>query len=970
MGTSRRKKYPRLFIVVLMSLFVFSTCLYAGSTGKIGGFITDKNNGEGLVGPNIEIVGLGLGATTDLDGAYIILNVPPGTYTLRVSMIGYKILDIEEVRVSIDRIIKIDAQLEETIMEGEVVIVVAEREAVEFDRTNSTAYVGKEQIEAMPVQGLGDVIQLQAGVVKDAGGGLHIRGGRTREVSYMIDGIPVSNAFSQSGGSNVSIENNFISELQVITGTFNAEYGQAQSGVVNVVTKIPEQKLTGNITVLTGGYYAPGSPMYIGLDSYDPLTDKEVQFSFSMPLPFPEKLGKLGILINGRIEDNGGYLNGERRFNPEDGWELAVYKEWYRATYDPRDPMVIPIPDSLHTGDGKSVNMNRNKRYNINTKLVYKPTNTITTSYNMFYSNGNSKSFSSSWRFIPDGTPQSFSDNMTHMLILTHTPAENVFYNLRYSYQSNDWKSYMYESPSDPRYQTTAVNEWDPGAVTGFDMGGISSWGRNYFDQKIHFTNGDLTWQINKLIEIKGGFSYKEYNLHYKNAPMREIEGYETLQFPFTRNEIRGLEIPWNVFRDATRGYEYGDIRLRPTSADNTLDDMFYTEYEREPKEGSAYLQTRLNMGEIIFNAGLRLDYFWPEDVYAPSYDNVNPGAVGDPQYYVPAEEKYKLSPRFGLSFPISATGAIRLSYGHFFQMPSYEKMYQNPVLPQYNHFSILETRIGNPNLRPEKTIQYEIGLQQELIKGTSMELTVFYKDMRDLLGIEILTLSNATSFYRYVNKEYGNSAGITLALNHRTADGKLVSNIDYTYMQTKGTSSSAEALRDVAILSGPGMGAYTMAVRKINYLDWDQRHSLNATVSYLPTPTWLISLLGQYGSGLPYSPSTLNPSIVVPGHWWDNADRKPERWRVDLKVAKRFELMGMDLNAYVSVFNLFNHLDENSVHSITGHAGPNADHPEQDRLRTSRIKQNGVFTLDEANYNPSWYSRPRFIQFGLDVGF
>ena len=111
----------------------------------------------------------------------------------------------------------------------------------------------------------------------------------------MIDGIPVTNSFSQGGGSNVSVETNFVKELQVITCTFNAEYGAAQSGIINVVTKIPEQKFNGSVEALTGGYYAGNKPMYIGLDKFDPLTDKELKFSISGPIPFPKKLGKLGF---------------------------------------------------------------------------------------------------------------------------------------------------------------------------------------------------------------------------------------------------------------------------------------------------------------------------------------------------------------------------------------------------------------------------------------------------------------------------------------------------------------------------------------------------------------------------------------------------------------------------------------------------------------------------------------------------
>ncbi|TFG98339.1 MAG: PEGA domain-containing protein, partial [Calditrichales bacterium] len=224
-----------IFILVYSVLTLLTvTALFAGSTGKIAGVITDKSSGEGLPGPNVEVVGTGMGAAADVNGMYVVLNIAPGTYTVRVSMLGYSTVEITDVHVYSDRTVKVDAELQEAILEGEVITVEATREAVEFDRTNTASYVSKDEIEAMPVKTLADVIQLQAGVVKDAGGNLHFRGGRSREVAYLIDGIPVTNTFSQSGGSNVQIENNFVQELQVITGTFNAEYGAAQSGIINV----------------------------------------------------------------------------------------------------------------------------------------------------------------------------------------------------------------------------------------------------------------------------------------------------------------------------------------------------------------------------------------------------------------------------------------------------------------------------------------------------------------------------------------------------------------------------------------------------------------------------------------------------------------------------------------------------------------------------------------------------------------
>ena len=964
-----RKISPVILLPLLFILLCIGQTALAGVTGKIAGLVKDKDTGEALPGANVIIEGTNRGAAADADGNYIMINVPPGTYNLKFQMIGYQPVLVKDVQVFTDRIRRVDCELSMTVLEGKEVVIVAGREVIEFDRTNSAAYVSQEEIESLPVSNFSEVVQLQSGVVTDAGGGMHFRGGRSREVAYMIDGISVTNSFSQGGGSNVTIENNFIKELQVITGTFNAEYGSAQSGIINVVTKVPENRFNASFDAMTGGFYSPDKPQYIGLDSFEPFNTQEYKFSVSGPLPFPKSLGKLGFYVNGRIVNDDGWLHGERRYMPEDGWEIEVYREWYQATYDPPDPLVIPLPDSMHTGDGEIVPINWSKKYSINTKLVYQPKPNLTLSYNLFTSDTESKTYSHSWRFCPDALPYRYSDNQTHMFVFTHSPTEHLYYNLRYSFQKNNYKAYTYKDVTDERYQTTAVNAWDPGAITGYDYGGIYSWDREFNDRNLHLVNGDVTWQINKIIEVKTGFEYKTHNLYYKNAPMKPIMGYEEVRYPYNRSEIRGLELPWEFFRNATLDYNYGHIKLRESSPDSTADHLFYIDYTRKPKEAAAYTQTKLSLGEIILNAGLRFDYFEPNDRWAPDYSIVFPEMVGDNRYYEPAKNKWQLSPRLGLSFPISERGAMRVSFGHFFQAPSFEKMYQNPVLENYNQFSIYGSKIGNPNLKPEKTIQYELGLQQELVDGLSMELTVFYKDFRDLLGIEILTLSNATTFYRYINKEYGNSSGITIAFNQSTMDGALSSSIDYTYMTAKGTSSSAEAQRDVAILSGSSRGAYSLATRYIKFLDWDQTHSLNASVSVRPQKDWYLSLIGQLGSGLPYSPSTLLP-IEIPSGWWDNADRKPIRWNVDFKLYKSFQLAGLDFGAYFNVYNILNHLDENYVHSLTGQAGPDAYYPEIARKRYYRLQQIGEFTRDEADYNPTHYSRPRLIQIGLSINY
>ena len=203
------------FIVGLM-LIHSSNDLYAGTTGKIKGYVFDAQSGDALPGVNVKILETTLGAATDSDGFYIILNVPPGRHILNASYIGFAALSIS-VEVSVDLTTSQDFSLSQKAIEGSEVIVVAQRSIIEMDRTNSSSFMSAEQISELPVQSLTDLVQLQAGVVIDRSGGIHIRGGRTNEVAYLVDGVPISNQFSSVVGSLIGLESGNIQQLQLIS---------------------------------------------------------------------------------------------------------------------------------------------------------------------------------------------------------------------------------------------------------------------------------------------------------------------------------------------------------------------------------------------------------------------------------------------------------------------------------------------------------------------------------------------------------------------------------------------------------------------------------------------------------------------------------------------------------------------------------------------------------------------------------
>ncbi|RKY55776.1 MAG: TonB-dependent receptor, partial [Candidatus Neomarinimicrobiota bacterium] len=241
----------RFLIAVMILSFVFRTA-YPGTTGKISGRIIDADTNEPIIGANIYLENTDFGAVSDADGNYFIINVSPGTYNLVCSFIGYEKITYTGITVNVDRTTSVDFNIRPETIQGKEVVVVGERKIIEMDRTSTAAYVSSEKIETMPVQEVDDLIQLQTGVVKDASGEFHIRGGRAGEIAYLIDGVPVTDQYN--GGSSVGLENNWVQELQVISGTFNAEYGQAQSGIVNIITKEGAKKFSGRFSVSLGDY--------------------------------------------------------------------------------------------------------------------------------------------------------------------------------------------------------------------------------------------------------------------------------------------------------------------------------------------------------------------------------------------------------------------------------------------------------------------------------------------------------------------------------------------------------------------------------------------------------------------------------------------------------------------------------------------------------------------------------------------
>ncbi|MEN8191294.1 MAG: TonB-dependent receptor [Bacteroidota bacterium] len=901
----------RKVTVLFFTIIILTANLFAGVTGKITGTIKDADTDEPLIGANVILEGTTFGSSTDLDGSFFILNIPPGKYNLIVSYIGFQKQTITEIEVFSDRTTKQDIFLRSVSISTDEVVISGKRPPIEMDRTNTAAYISSEQINNLPVQEVVEVLQLQAGVVKGSDGKIHIRGGRSGEVTYLIDGVSVTDQFR--GGSSVGMENNWVQEMQVISGTFNAEYGQAQSGVVNIVTKEGKSKFGGSASIAAGDYVTKHDEIFMNNNN---LKLNEIDASLNLQGPIP-LIPRTSFYTSVRYHDREGWLYGQRKTRIEDTVPIQAYiLEAEKNQSDVERIVGIEVPDSLQTGDGEFVPLNPLQKISFYGKLSTKLLNNLTLRYSLFYNTSEYKSYSDYRRYAPDGVKTSYNDNFNHILSFNHVLSTSTFYILNFTYYNQRIQSYLFENMLDPKYQGT------PHSDQGFAFGGTNN-SRSDITNSALTLKFDLTSQVNKFNQVKLGGVARKHTLDYLTA---------------------------TTIAD---GPVYEDPVLRIPAANTSR----YNVYVNEPLEAAFYVQDKLELDELIVNAGVRFDY-WDPNTKVP----VNPRATTDPNNGVrldtgfeDAETQFDISPRFGLAYPISTDGVVHVSYGHFYQLPKFSAIYAN------SEFEVdlggLNTIMGNADLKPEQTVNYELGLQQTLGSALSFDLTMFYKDIKNLLSQEIINTEDKKVYAHYINRDYGNVKGITFALKTVNMEYFFAS-LDYTYQVAKGNASDPNSVFTNFQSNPP-----KESEKQVIPLNWDQTHTLNTSFYVGDYTNWSLGLIARFASGQPYTPT--NPSSALTEQF-QNSELKPSIFNIDLNFYKNFNFSSYNFQLFVKVFNLLDALNSRYVYSSTG----GSDAPYRSYITQEQVSNNPNFSLSEIDNRPDYYLEPRRILLGVKFEF
>ena len=756
----------------------------------------------------------------------------------------------------------------------------------------------------------------------------------------------------------MDVSTNAIEELSLITGSFNAEYGQAMSGVVNIVTKEGGSNFSGNFSTQFGDVVTdPANSKYFlsEIEKIDPLSIFESEAQLSGPII----KDRLSFNISARYLDDGGYLYGERLHSTTD-------KE-----------------DSIRTGDGARVSLNSLNKYNLQGKLKFNLTNTMNLYFTTIYEHKKYQSYNHTRSKVPDGIPWKYNNAVQFIGKMTHQFSPNAFYSLVLGYLDKSYERYLDKNPFSTKYV------WN-GYSTGqyFYPGGTDNF-RQFRDQNQLTLKFDLTSQLFRKHEVKTGFEFKKLKLanhsYYVSADRRDEpysdtngNGVYDAGEPFSDLDRNGT---WDAAKDDNGNNIPGDI-IELTGWTND-------KWERNPTEISFYIQDKIELEDMVLNLGLRLDYFDPDgrvlsdpadpDITNPikneniwkdygtdgipntnDADGTENNGLKDPgeslvtlaeresYWYKKVDPTIQLSPRIAFAFPISAQGKLFFSYGHFFQLPPYNYLYQdynNRVKP-----GLIATDMGNPGLKPQKTISYEVGIEQQLAEDMVGYLKIYQRDMRNILGQDIVLMPNTDAYAIFVNRAYGRVRGVNFSLVKRFSS-MFSATIDYTYQIAEGNESNPSETRRNYRLQEENL-------KKIVPLDWDQTHALRLNAMVARPGDWMVSMIGRIESGYPYTPQGANEIVKIAE---ENSAKKIPIIKFDLNMKKSFKLkLGKTdylFSVYAKVYNLLDRLNENYVWDATG------------RATYGQGLYGGEFNPDWQR-RPHWFYKPRQIFVGLEFSF
>ena len=813
----KNKLFIKLSVAFMLACAAFFVCqgvTEAAQRGKISGIVKDAETGEALPGVNVVVVGTTLGAATALDGHYFIINIPPGTYSVRASFIGYAGVRKTDVRVNVDHTTPLNFDLKVTAIVGEEVTVVAEREIIKLDVSSSQIVAEVELIKEVPlVTEIFEFANLQAGIENDM-----IRGGTLDQVSFLIDGLAL---VDNSGNEPLMMVNlSSVAELNIITGGFNAEYGNIRSGLINVVTKEGSRSryhgsIDFRITPARRKHDGPAltDPMNFYLRPYlDPEVmwegtanggwDEETQAQFPNFVGWdavsaqsladtdpsndrtPEQARDLFLWQHG-AEGSAALGQKELKYSDKPDWigeaslggpvpfiGKSLGNLSFFASYR-QDREMFGLPTSRDYFTQQNANFKLTSRLSPNMKLtlegLFGDIETVS-----FVHGGDQNSYLRSGDdifntalaaasafgardggqlFMPSTlTPFDITRRMEG-IAFDHVLSDKTFYNVRIShvriensaagpdfFKSDDVLATFgnFEVVGETPFGMDTLNFVQ--MQDGMIKGAVGAWVRDASVVNTYHAKFDLTSQINRYNQIKAGleFNYDDLDLDYG-----------TREWLWEDSEIKTQVSPYRL---------------------------------------GGYVQDKLEFGGMIANFGVRFDYNNPNTDwftvdrfskffgrgFADTFTEVTPQEAAD--------SHVRLSPRLGISHPITDKAKLYFNYGHFYSMPISDDMFRIAIFGQAALRRIDE--IGNPSADIPRTIAYELGVEYNVGDLFLLGLAGYYKDVTNQTGsVQYTNIDASVDYFTIENNHYEDIRGFELRIDRRF--GKWITGwLNYNYQK------------------------------------------------------------------------------------------------------------------------------------------------------------------------------------------
>ncbi|MBP7462322.1 MAG: TonB-dependent receptor [Candidatus Delongbacteria bacterium] len=768
----------------------------AGVTGKISGRIVDRENGEPLPGANIYIEDIARGGVSDVNGYYTILNIPAGDYTVKISMMGYAPVTIMNTRVNMELTTTLDIRLTPEDISMQATVIEAAKPLIEKGISASQLNVDSKKINNLPIQSITQVLSMQAGISD----GLTIRGGSSSQTSFMVDGLMLNDERSNTPYTGINLSS--IQEVKVQTGGFNAEYGNARSGVVNVVTREgdPERYQTSLTLRLTPAQDKHFGPSIYSADSYfnRPFTDPEVCWTGTENGAWDDYTQGQYPKFEGYNALSEAWLSDNDPTNDLTPTAIKRLFEWQRrrqgditkpdytidlglggpipliskslgklrffASYrQEREMLLFPLSRDSYRENNFQLKLTSD--LTPATKLMvfglYGITNSVCSDEN---SPPQGNIFRSPWsmasiiRYNTNSsailyTPGYYNPTDIYRtmigLKLTHIFSQKTYLEIETQAMINRYRTFVTEDRDTSSIYQIIPGYWTneaPYGYYGYDSYGIGSlrmggWMGLSRDKsrntKANLSAG-LTSQINRFNLVKLG-----------------------IQFDYTHNQVDAAMVsPFLISWNFSRKWDLNPYRM------------------------GFYLQDMLEFEGMIANIGLRVDYSNPNtDWYQlAAFDPLLSATYGKELEELAekqsAESHWALSPRLGVSFPISLRSKLYFNWGFFRSIPQADYAFNI-----YRDGTGMVMTIGNPNLNYSTTVAYEMGVSQNLLDAYLINIAAYYKDISDQPSwVRYTSSDNSVNYQKASNNSYEDIRGFEITVDKHI--GRWISGfVNYTYM-------------------------------------------------------------------------------------------------------------------------------------------------------------------------------------------